>query len=101
MAVLSNEIYSPQNFIGTLTDKYYIFKTDVPILEEMCTLLCLNGLEDVWDYPLTDVNLIVEGNLDVVLVDVSDYDIKSGNWVTNYRWFRIPESYCNKFSENS
>ena len=95
MAVLSNNIYSPQNFIATLTDKYYIFTKDVPILEEMHMLLCLNSFENLWDYPLTEIDHIVKNNLNVVLVDVSDYDGK--NWVAEYRWFEVPESYSNNF----
>ena len=100
MAVLSKEIYSAQNFVEILTGNYYVFKNDTTRLVEVETLLSLNGFEDLWNYPLIEINHIVENNIDVVLADVSDYDIESGNWVAEYRWFEIPESCCNSFKES-
>lgn len=100
MAVLSKEIYSPQNFVETVTGNYYVFRNDTTILEEIQTLLGLNGFEDLWHYPLTEIDHIVENKIDVVLVDVSDYDTKNNNWIEEYRWFEIPESCCNNFKES-
>lgn len=97
MAVLSKEIYSPQNFVEIVTGNYYSFRNDTTILEEIQVLLDINGFEGLWSYPLTEIDHIVENKINVVLVDVSDYDIKSGNWITEYRWFEIPESCCKDF----
>lgn len=95
MAVLSKDIYSPQGYIEAVTGNYYIFRNDTTRLEEIKTLLCLNCLENLWDYPLTEIEHIVENKINVVLVDVSDYDVKGGNWVKEYRWFEVPENFCN------
>lgn len=99
MAVLSNGIYSPQNFIEVLTDKYYIINESP--LEKIHGILVKEGLEDdtyntIWDYSLDEINEIVENDISVVLVDVSHFN-EDGEWVTECRWFEIPESCCDKF----
>lgn len=99
MAVLSNDIYSPQNYIETITSNYYVFRNDMTILEGIENLLRLNGYLNIWNYPLTEIDHIVENNLNVVLVDVSDYDIKSGDWVADFRWFEVPEECCVNFQK--
>lgn len=96
MAVLSKEIYSPQNYIQAVTGNYYIFRNDTTVYKEIQTLLDLNGFENLWDYPLTEINHIVENKINVVLVDVSDYDVKTGNWIKEYRWFEVPEDFCDE-----
>ena len=99
MAVLSKEIYSPQNFIETLTGKCYFFDTEKSVLEQIYSLLFLNGCINLQDCSLTEINHIVENNLDVVLVDVSDFDDMKDMWVKEYRWFEVPAS-CRYNFEN-
>lgn len=93
MLVLSKDVYSPQNYIEAVTGNYYVFRNDTTVCEEIQTLLRLNGLENLWNYPLVEVEHIVENKINVVLVDVSDYDVKSGNWIKEYRWFEVPEDF--------
>ena len=100
MAVLSNEIYSPQNYIESVTGNCYIFRNDKDVYAEIQNILYLNGLENLWDYPLTDIEHIVESQINVVLVDVSDYNAKTGNWVKEYRWFEVPENFCDNNGED-
>lgn len=97
MAVLSKDIYSPQNYIEAVTGNYYIFRNDTTIYKEIRTLLGLNGFENLWDYPLTEIDHIVENKINVVLVDVSDYDIETGKWIKEYRWFEVPENFSDSF----
>ena len=99
MAVLSKEVYSPQNFVETLTGKRYFFNTEQSILEQVYNFLFLNGFINLWDYPLTEISHIVENNLDVVLVDVSDFDDNKNIWVKEYRWFEIPETCQYNFKD--
>lgn len=94
MAVLSKEIYSPQSYIEAVTGNYYIFRNDTTVYKEIQTILSLNGFENLWNYPLTEIEHIVENKINVVLVDISDYDVKSGNWITEYRWFEVPKDFC-------
>lgn len=98
MAVLSNDIYSPQNYIEAVTGNYYIFRNDTTRYKEIKTLLGLNGFENLWDYPLNEIEYIVENKINVVLVDVSDYDVESSNWVTEYRWFEVSEDFNNNLN---
>ena len=91
--VLSKEIYSPQYYIETVTGNYYIFRNDTTILDEMQTLLALNNFENLWNYPLTEIDHIVKNKINVVLVDVSDYDVESQTWIKEYRWFEVPEDF--------
>lgn len=95
MTVLSNNIYSPQSYIEAVTGNYYIFRNDTTVYKEIQILLGLNGFERLWDYPLTEIEYIVENKINVVLVDVSDYDVESSNWVKEYRWFEVPEKFDN------
>lgn len=100
MAVLSKNIYSPQSYIEAVTGNYYIFRNDTTRLEEIQSLLCLNDFEDLWNYPLNEIGHIVENRINVVLVDVSDIDDESGNWVQEYRWFEVPESCIDNFKKS-
>ena len=97
--VLSNKIYSPQNYIEAVTGNYYIFRKDTTILEEMQTILILNNLENLWNYPLIEIDHIVKNEINVVLVDVSDYDAKSKTWVNEYRWFEVPKDFKVDYEE--
>jgi hypothetical protein len=97
MTVLSNEIYSPQSYIEMLTGHYYIFNMTNSVYEEIKNLQYWNGFEDLWNYPLNEIEHIIENKINVVLVDVSDVDNESGDWVSEYRWFEVPESCCNNF----
>jgi hypothetical protein len=94
MAVLTNKVYSPQNYIKKITGEHYIFNNDVNVYDEIQNLLEDNGFENVWNYPLTEIDHIIENDLDVVLVDISDKEMQE------YRWFEVPKSYCKNFEDN-
>lgn len=97
MSVLSKEIYSPQSYIETLTGHYYVFNTLNSVYEEIQILQSRNGFEDLWNYPLNEIEHIIENETNVVLVDISDVDDESGDWVSEYRWFEVPEECCVNF----
>lgn len=102
MAVLSKEIYSPQNFLEALTDEGYIIG-DYPI-ETIYEILIQKGVIDIsddtiWDYSLDEINEIVANDLAVVLVDVSGFN-ENDKWVQEYRWFKIPTSYYDNFKRD-
>ena len=86
--VKSNFIFSVQSFC----DSYLGF---CPVVNgnkgDLRDLLDNNGYDNLWDYPLSEINIIVENKLDVVLVDCSYID-DSGNLTPNYRWVEIPEN---------
>lgn len=92
MAVLSKEIYSPQNFLETLTGNCYFFNIEKSILAQVYHLLFVNGFINLGNYSLTEIDHIVENDFDVVLVDVSDFDDEKNKWIKEFRWFEIPAS---------
>lgn len=98
--VKSKQIYSPQNFVGAVTGKYYIFQNE-NTAKEIHTLLKQNGFDTkkkpLWDYQLDEIEYIVERKIPVVLVDVSGF--KGDEWVTEYRWFAVPEDFNDKEDE--
>ena len=88
--VKSEQVYAPENYVCAVTGNYYFFKHNMTPLEEIRYLL---GPEyDLWDYPLTEIDHIVENNLDVVLVDVSRFKT-NGEWISEFRWFEVPEDF--------
>ena len=88
--VKSNGIYSPQNYVEAVTGNCYIFRSD-NTGEEIQKLLKENGY-DLWDYPLAEIEHIVENQLNVVLVDVSGFN-DGDKWEQEYRWFEVPDDF--------
>jgi hypothetical protein len=84
--VKSEKIYSIQSFCDEFLGFCPITYGDKGELRD---LLDDNGYDNLWDYPLSEIDHIVENNLDVVLVDCTyiDDDIKQ---VPDYRWVEIP-----------
>lgn len=93
--VKSKTPYSPQGFVGAVTGHYYIHKHDDTV-KEIHDLLKLNGVETeespLWDYPLDEIEHIVENKIPVVLVDVSGFNAND-EWIVEFRWFEVPEDF--------
>lgn len=90
--VKSEKLYTPQTYCEKLTGYCYCFKQDNTVAE-IEAVLKKHGLQDVhWNYALTEIDHIVENELNVVLVDVSGFD-KQGVWHHEYRWFEVPEDF--------
>ena len=89
--VKSEQIYSPQTFVEAITGLYYVSEgeDDVTFVEEK---LALNGFE-LWNYPLTEIDHIVENNLNVVLVDCMVWSEETEEFEHQYRWFEVPEDF--------
>lgn len=88
--VKSNQVYAPENYICAVTGTYYFFKGKNSPMEEVQDILSEHGYE-LWDYPLTEIDHIVENNLNVVLVDCSYY--KGDEYINEYRWFEVLEDF--------
>ena len=100
--ILSNEIYTSQHFLELLTGRCFFLGCNDP--KEIHDILQSCGIEDetepLWDYPLSEVEHIVENNIPVVLVDVSTIDESiagSSTICPEYRWFEVPEDHAEKF----
>ena len=84
--VKSNNLFPPQEYIALVTGNYYIVCTGT--IEWIHGCLSHNNL-DLWDYPLDEIDHIVENKIPVVLVDCSHYE--GDVYVTELRWFEVPE----------
>ena len=89
--VKSEKIYSPQNYLEAVTGKCYIVRDDNDI-ETIQSILHRTG-NNLWDYPLSEIDHIVENNLDVVLVDCLFWNEDRHEFDHILRWFEVPEDF--------
>lgn len=89
--VKSEQIYSPQNYLVAVTGDCYVVRGDNDI-EEIEIILDDYGY-CLWNYPLSEIDHIVENNLNVVLVDCMVYDNETNEYKHVYRWFEVPEDF--------
>ena len=89
--VKSEKIYSPQRYLVAVTDKCYIIngEDDIATIHE---ILAENGIE-MWDYPLSEIDHIVENKLNVVLVECLVMNEETDSFENEYRWFEVPENF--------
>lgn len=86
--VKSKQIYSIQSFCDEFLGFCPIVNGDE---NELRKILDDEGYDNLWDYPLDEIDHIVENNLNVVLVDTSYVDDDTFEMVAEYRWFEVPE----------
>lgn len=89
--VKSEGIYSPQNYLMAVTGKCYIIRgeDDIGFIQ---SVLYENDLE-LWDYPMSEIDHIVENELNVVLVDCMVVNEETDQFEHQYRWFEVPEDF--------
>lgn len=91
--VKSERIYSPQSYLESVTGNCYIIRgdNDIELIQEILTE---NGAElKLWDYPLSEIDHIVENDLNVVLVDCMVWNGEAREFQHEYRWFEVPEDF--------
>ena len=88
--VKSEHVYAPQNYVGAITGNYFIPNYDGSV-DCIHKQLERYGFDNLWDYPLTEIDHIVENDLNVVLVDCSHYE--GDAYILEYRWFEVPEDF--------
>lgn len=89
--VKSEKIYSPQSYLEAVTGKCYIIR-GVNDIETIEIILEDYDLE-LWNYPLSEIDHIVENRLDVVLVDCMVVNEETDEFEHEYRWFEVPEDF--------
>ena len=82
--VKSEKIYSVQEFCVEFLGNCPIIKGYKDEYRDLID-------DDLWDYPLSEIDHIVENELDVVLVDTSYVDDTTYELVNEYRWVEIPK----------
>lgn len=89
--VKSEQIYSPQSYLMAVTDKCYIIRgcNDIELIQ---CVLDDHGL-NLWNYPLSEIDHIVENNINVVLVECMVENEETDEFEHQYRWFEVPEDF--------
>ena len=94
--VKSERLYSPQEYLDAVLGECYLFDSyvddDIKELEEILKK------EDkaLWNYPLTEIDHIVENGLDVVLVDCMVWSTTDREFKRTLRWFEVPSDFIDK-----
>jgi hypothetical protein len=89
--VKSERIYSAQDYLEVATGMCYVVRGDNDV-EEIDKILRHTG-NNFWNYPLSEIDHIVENNLDVVLVDCLFLNEDKHEFDHILRWFEVPEDF--------
>lgn len=89
--VKSEQIYSPQNYLEAVTGDCYIIRGDNDI--EEIELILDDYVPNLWSYPLSEIDHIVENEINVVLVDCMVYNEEKKEFEHVYRWFEVPDDF--------
>lgn len=89
--VKSEKIYSPQDYLDAVTGNYYCINgdDDIAFIQRVLT----QNKFELWDYPMSEIDHIVENELNVVLVDCMVWNKKTKEFEHQYRWFEVPEDF--------
>lgn len=91
MAVKSKEIYNTQRFCEEFLNFTPVIRGDE---DELRHILDEKGYDtfNLWDYPLDEIDHIVENELNVVLVNTTYIDPGTNEIIPEYRWFEVPDT---------
>ena len=97
--VKSTSLYSPQNYLEAVTGKCYLLSgdDDISAIEQ---ILAQNDMT-LWNYPLTEIDHIVENELDVVLVECCVWNEEASQYSKELRWFEVPEGFVDDKEEDA
>ena len=95
--VKSEQIYSPQSYLEGITGLCYFISGDNDI-DFIQKVFDEEGYE-LWNYQLSEIDHIVENNLDVVLVDCMVYNEQKEEFQHEYRWFEVTEDFEEEYDE--
>lgn len=95
--VKSEQIYSPQNYLEGITGYCYIINGDNDI-DFIQKVFDEEGYE-LWNYPLSEIDHIVENELDVVLVECMVYNEDEKEFEHVYRWFEVTPDFEQEYDE--
>jgi hypothetical protein len=96
MIVVSEKLYTPQQFVEVVTGHCCIFNGDDDV-GRISAILEENGYGYLWDYTMSDIDHIVEQGHQVVLVDCMVWSEGKGQYEHEYRWWQVPDNALNKF----
>ena len=91
--IRSEQIFSPQSYCEIIFGECFIFNGNK---DELRIFLDKNGHSNLWDYPLNEIDNVIENEIPVVLVDTTYTDDETGKMIHEYRWFQVPDDYWDK-----
>lgn len=81
--VISDKVFTPEEYIHNYTDLTDMYYGDLTTVADIRNLLDDYGYQDTWDFPVSEIDELMESGGDVVLV----YDGTEARWfetITNY-----------------
>lgn len=92
--VKSKEIYNFQSYLEIITGMCYFRQGTKNDIEMIHDILETEGLSDeYWDYPLNEIEHIVENEIPVILVELYSWDYEHECSIKELRWFQVPEDF--------
>lgn len=89
--VKSDKIYTPSQYLEAIIGKHYNLREGNDI-EEIDRILGGRGY-NLWDYPLNEIDHILEEDVDVVLVMCSYWNEDKHEFDYIPRWFEVLEDF--------
>ena len=96
--VKSDNLFNPQSYLELVTGRCYFQKSSEDVFTFIDNVLELNGL-NLWNYPLSEIDHIVENDIDVVLVDCCYW--QGDAIISELRWFEVPASESKDTKDNT
>ena len=84
-----DKIVSAEAYIEFITGKHYDLKRP-DRFEEMAEIMEETGHDDLWDFPIDEIEEIIGNGSPVVLVDVYGTTIDDNTMHHVQRWFELP-----------
>lgn len=85
--VKSEKIFSPQEYLELVTGECYVVTgdDDIKFIDKILT----KNARCLWNYPLSEIDHIVDSHLNVVLVDCMVFNDMTLEYEHVYRWFEV------------
>ena len=97
--VATQRVLTPQEYVDRLVGPGRFTLPGYNGIDEIQQVLNRTGYDAVWDHALTEIQFIVEENLDVVLVACQVRNNPESPASTVYRWYEVPEGEIFKFTQ--
>lgn len=97
--VASKKLWTPQTLLEAITGKCYVIEGDDDV-GLISRLLEENDCANLWDYPMDEIDHIVDNSIPVVLVDCMVYSEEHQQYEHEYRWWQVPEDKIEWFKNN-
>ena len=85
--IVFNGILSVEEYLLLITGKHYDLSAPNRF-EEIADILRLEGHNDLWDFPLDEIDEVIEAETSVILVRVPSLN-EQGEEEIFYRWFEV------------